>query len=156
MKYYIKDNEQKIFLDKVKDGFIYTNNDNTKDKIDLATIKKVVKVDNDGKEEEISITQYLIMTDQLGEGNEWEINKWIIYIFFSIICTLINCMFAFIGAIFTYYTIPLFLISTFCCYQLNKIKKKKMAIILFVLSFLFLIIYPISEMILRNIYTIHM
>jgi hypothetical protein len=94
------------------------------------------------------------MTNQLGEGNEWEVNKWMIYIFFSIICTLINCMFAFIGAIITYYTIPLLLASTFCCYQLVKINKKKIAIILFALSFLFIIIYPIIEVILGYIYSV--
>lgn len=153
MKYYIIDNDEKLYLDKVQDGFIYFVDKD--DKIDLALVKKVFKIDDNGKEEEISITQYLMMTDQLGEGNEWEINKWMIYIFFSILSILINCMFSFVGATFTYYTLPLFLISGFCCYQLRKINKKKVALVLFILSFLFLIIYPISELILRNMYSIH-
>jgi hypothetical protein len=148
-KYYILDNDNKKYIDKIKDGFL-TFEDTSYENIDLAIVKEVYREDENNEVDKISIHQYLIMTEQLGQGNEWEVNKWIIYLIFPIICFIINFGFGFVGAWFTLYTIPTLLVTGFCSYQLFRINKKKMAVAMIVLILLSFTAPLIGNLIFNN------
>lgn len=142
-KYYILDDEEKRYIDKIKDGFILLLNDDKQ--IDLATVNKVNCEYEDGHIEEISIRQYMLLTEQLGEGNEWEVNKWMVYVFLCFISFIINFGFCFAGIFITLYTIPLVLLAFFCCYQLKKINRIKTSVVCFVLQMIAFVGYPLGS-----------
>ena len=154
-KYYILIDEQKRYLDKVQDGFLlFDKSYNGETKIDLAKIKTVYEEDGD-KVNQISIRQYLLVTDQLGQGNEWEVNKWIIYVIFCVASSLINGGFCLSGYLITLYTIPSLLIVLFCCIQLWKIGKKKIVFTMIIFQVVSFLLYPLMIFLSSNITFLH-
>lgn len=140
-KFFITQNDEKKYIDKIDGGFILLQNE---EKVDLALIKKVSWEKENGDIDEVSITQYLLLTDQLKDGNEWEINKWMIYIFFGVVCFIVNFGFCLAGFVFTLYTIPIILVASFCALQLYRINRKKAAMVIIFLQIFAFIGYPIG------------
>ena len=149
MKYFVVEDGIKYFLEKPVDGKVI-GFDKNKQKKEFLIVKlsKISTLDEKGGERIISPQQWLMETNSLETGNEWEVNSICIKLFLSFSGVLCQAGLLWLGFYFTYWHPILFVVSLFAGIWGYKTSKSKLCLAFGIISSVLTIISLILALIL--------